>query len=373
MKLPKPPVATEALPTPPTRWQQDHDRCIDEVDQILDREVARLREKWDSISAADVDVLKLDLPEWIATQLTDGKRFRVSMCFWGFVAASGVPHGPGYDDMLNVAAALELLHMFALIHDDVMDESTSRRGRPSAHVEAAGWHQQADALGDTETFARNIAILAGDLAHTAADELIDTLPTPMRSLWYQLCLELILGQRADLTGTAAGRRNLSHAQEVAKLKSGRYTATRPLQLGALAAGASPEVLAALSKAGDDIGQAFAYRDDVLGVWGDPTETGKPAGDDLAEGKVTVIMALGHDRLSGMELQRLNRLGTAEMAADDVASIQQALLEAGVRDEVEEWIVNHLQAADQHLAAEVLHAPGIAGIKRVAHSIAWRHR
>lgn len=366
--MPLPPAPAVQSPPPGV------ERCLADVEEFLSDEFSRLKSAWRGYaSEVGLDAIPMDLPEWMSAQLRDGKRFRVSMAYWGFVAAGGVSGGAGYQTMVRAAAALELLHLFALIHDDVMDESASRRGRPSAHVEAHQWHRRAGAVGDPGAFARNLAILVGDLAHLAADSIADGLPSPMRSAWYELCLELIVGQRADLTGAAAGRRDLPHAREVARLKSGRYTVTRPLQLGALAAAGSPAALAALERAGDEIGQAFAYRDDILGVWGDPAQTGKPSGQDLSEGKATVILALAHGRLNGSEATRLRRLGTPEMCDDDVPVLQEALLRAGVRDEVEEMISRHMASAQAHLESGPLETDGVAGLRQAAQSAAWRQR
>ncbi|NLE98663.1 MAG: isopentenyl-diphosphate Delta-isomerase, partial [Propionibacterium sp.] len=225
--------------------------------------------------------------------------------------------------------------------------------------------------GDADTFGRNLAVLLGDLAHTRADALMDRLPRRFRDAWYELCIELIVGQRADLTSAAAGRRDLFHAKEVGRLKSGAYTVSRPLQLGALAAGASERAMTALLRAGRDIGQAFAYRDDILGVWGDVAVTGKPAGDDLAEGKATVILALAHEHLLGEDGDRLHRLGTEAMQDDDVAVLQRALLAAGIRDEVEELINRRMASAFRHLDSEHLEERGVAGLREAARVTAWR--
>src|SRR5665647_1670256 len=127
----------------------------------------------------------------------------------------------------------------------------------------------------------------------------------------QVCVELVAGQRADLTGAAAGRRDLAYAEHVARLKSGRYSIERPLELGALAAGAMPEVVDTLMRCGEHIGRAFALRDDYLGVWGDPDLTGKPAGDDLLEAKATVLLTLARERLTGHAAYLLARLGTSD--------------------------------------------------------------
>lgn len=350
--------------------------CVRHVGELLTSEFERLRGTWAlHTGEVGVDVLELDLPDWLDRAMhAGGKRFRVTMAYWGFVAAGGRPGGPGYETMVRAAAALETLHLFALIHDDIMDESTSRRGHPTAHEQAAAWHRANEvAVGDADTFGRNLAMLLGDLAHTMADAIIDRLPERLRLAWYDLCLELIVGQRADLTSAAAGVRDLHHAKEVARLKSGAYTVTRPLQLGALAAGASDGALTALLRAGRDIGQAFAYRDDILGVWGDPAVTGKPSGDDLAEGKATVIMALAHEHLLGEDGDRLHRLGTPSMRDDDVEVLQRSIVEAGVRDEVESLITRRMESAAAHLDSEHLTPAGVTGLQQAALDVAWRHQ
>ena len=183
----------------------DEAATVAAVDALVAAELADLTELWRTW-VPDVEVLAADLPEWLAALAAlGGKRFRPRLAHWAFVAAGGRV-GSAYDDMVRAAAALELLHLFALVHDDVMDESASRRGAPSAHVQAAAWHREAGADGDPEKFGRNLAILLGDLAHARATRLAASLPEPLRGTWHELCLELIAGQRADLTGAAAGRR-----------------------------------------------------------------------------------------------------------------------------------------------------------------------
>src|SRR5699024_656682 len=146
----------------------------------------------------------------------------------------------------------------------------------------------------------------------------------MRDYWYELNLELIVGQRADLTGAAARRTDLAHAEAVAALKSGAYTIERPLQLGALAASATPQQRDVLARFGWHLGRAFAWRDDVLGVWGDHAVTGKPSGDDLREGKSTLIWVLGTERLRGEAAEAMARVGTADARESDVPLLQRAL-------------------------------------------------
>ena len=323
----------------------------------------------------DVDILgRDDLPQLLAElSRAGGKRLRPVMTYLGWVAASGRRHGIGHPDVVRVGAALELLHLFALVHDDVMDESDSRRGHPTVHVRARELHRSVGATGAAQRFGESIAILLGDLAHAEADELAAELPAPMRRIWRELVVELVCGQRYDLTGSAAGRHDLPHARHVARSKSGAYTVERPLQLGAAAAGSSDEVARCLRTYGRALGEAFALRDDLLGIWGDPSRTGKPVGDDLLSAKPTVLLALARQRLTGPAAARLGRLTDGAASTDDVGLLLADLEEAGLRDEVEDLIDRHVDVACSALDADLLDPRGVAGLRRMAGEIAWRDR
>jgi geranylgeranyl diphosphate synthase, type I len=365
-----------ALPT--RRTSELNEQFLGRVDARLAEVVDELERVWTeelAPGATSVDILTdRDLPE-LLRGLTGvgGKRIRPSMCLWGWVVAGGHRRGSGFEDVLRVATALELLHIFALIHDDVMDESASRRGHPSVHTLAAQLHLHSGARGSAGRFGESIAVLVGDLAHAEADHLVTTLPAEMRRIWRVLVIELVRGQSRDLTGSAAGRRDLEHARQVAQMKSGCYTVWRPLQLGAAAAGADGATTTTLETYGAEVGEAFALRDDLLGVWGDPARTGKPAGDDLLSGKPTVILSLAHDLLHGTARQVLDRVGTAELSPADVVFLQDALRAGGVVDAVESRISAHVHAAVAALADAELDPEGVAGLTQMAHRIAWRDR
>lgn len=342
------------------------------VDAELAGQFDRLEQLWARFAgSASLDILPVDLPGW-ARRLSNGggKRIRIAMTWWGFVAAGGAQRPARLDAAVRVAAALELLHLFALVHDDVMDASQLRRGGPAAQIEAAGWHRAAAALGAADQFGVSIAVLLGDLLHTLADQLAYALPAGLRTRWYELCIELIAGQRTDLTGSAARRREPALAAQVAERKSGGYTILRPLQLGAAAAGADAACLAALERFGVHLGRAFAWRDDELGAWGDPTLSGKPAGDDLIGAKPTVIAALAAARLSPDWLTRLDALPTIA-AADEVAAVQAELERVGVRAEVEALIKAEADAALSVLETSDFDPDAVAGLQRAIEQIAWR--
>jgi geranylgeranyl diphosphate synthase type I len=379
------PAATSASP----RIARANERFLRRVDDRLADVVANLAQTWrhdlagndDAAAdgAAPLDILQdRDLPEMLRVlTVTGGKRIRPSMCYWGWVAAGGRVRdgaaGPSADQVVQVGAALELLHIFALIHDDVMDESASRRGQPSVHTLAAQLHLHSAARGNARRFGESIAVLVGDLAHAEADHMVTELPPAMRRLWRLLVIELVQGQSRDITGTAAGRRDLAHARQVARMKSGAYTVLRPLQLGAAAAGADDAVVRAITRYGREVGEAFALRDDLLGVWGNPERTGKPAGDDLLSGKPTVILSLADERLRDSDRILLAQVGTPELSPADVSHLQDSLQAAGVVDAVESRISGHVHAAIAELDAPGLSPDGVAGLTAMAYKIAWRDR
>lgn len=348
------------------------------VDRRLDAAIDRLEDDWATLGAGlPLDILPQDLPAWLRRLLRGGKRFRARMAYLGFTAVDaagrqGSAREAAPTALVDLAAALEALHLFGLVHDDVMDESDSRRGGPSAHRAAEAWHADAGALGGGARFGESLAVLLGDLAHTIADRLAAELPAPLREEWFALCIELIAGQRADLTGAAAARRDLEDAALVARLKSSRYTIERPLALGAQVAEAGPAHLAALEAWGEHAGRAFALRDDALGAWGDPEATGKPAGDDLLEAKPTAILALAAERLDGEAAAALDRLGTPRLREGDVALVAEALQHAGIRDEVEAMIADDVARADAALADAPLDPAGVAALGAAIRSIAWRN-
>ena len=348
------------------------------VDSLLTEVVSDLQHLWTTRLDGDgtaADILgDVDLPALIDRLIrTGGKRIRPVMAYLGWLTASGRSREIGHADVVRAGAALELLHLFALVHDDVMDESATRRGQPTVHAVAARLHAEQDAQGGARRFGESIAILVGDLAHAEADHLAAELPRPMRQIWRLLVVELVSGQRRDLTGTAAGRRDLGHARQVARMKSGGYTVTRPLLLGAAAAQAPGVVHDRLDRYGRELGEAFALRDDLLGIWGDPERTGKPAGDDLLSGKPTVIMSLAEQRVRPAARATFAKVGTSGLGADDVELLQAELTECGVVAEVEELISNHVRTALDALDERALDPDGVTQLTRMAHQIAWRDR
>jgi geranylgeranyl diphosphate synthase type I len=224
--------------------------------------------------------------------LGGGKRLRPAFAYWGYRGAGGADS----EQVVATVAALELVQACALIHDDVVDGADTRRGEPAVNHPFAARHPAAGWGGDPERFGTAAAILLGDLCLVWSDELLRTggmAPAKVaaaRPVFDEMRTEVTVGQYLDVLAQASGDTTLERAGVVARLKSAKYTVERPLQLGAALAGAPGEITSAYSRYGLPLGEAFQLRDDVLGVFGDPARTGKPAGGDLREGKRTYLVA-----------------------------------------------------------------------------------
>jgi geranylgeranyl diphosphate synthase, type I len=267
-----------------------------------------------------------------------GKRLRPAFCHLGWLAAGGSPLAPS---PLDAGVAIELLHAFALLHDDVMDGSATRRGAPAAHTVFTGRHAASGWRGEARRFGEGVAILVGDLAHVLADRSLGPVPPAAIDVWNELRVELTYGQCLDILTTANGGVTRSRARRIACYKSGRYTVLRPLQLGAALPGPrrglTPGLAARLDRYGEQLGEAFQLRDDVLGAFGDERVTGKPAGDDLREGKPTLLLAMARERATHAEAVVLERAGSPDFTIGDVGQLQRVLVETGALDHVERLI------------------------------------
>lgn len=275
-----------------------------------------------------------------------GKRLRPVLLLVGHELAGGDPA-----DVTGAAVAVEMLHTCALLHDDVIDDADTRRGHPTTHVTFAADHARTSGAGDPDHYGAAIAILLGDLAFVHADEALLACDVPAARLlaglrtFVQLREEVMAGQVLDVHAAATRATDTDLALRVATLKSGRYSVTRPLQLGAVLGGASEELLAALERVGEPLGRAFQLRDDVLGVFGDDEATGKSASGDLAEGKRTLLIAEAWARLDDDGRARLaDRLGAADLTAAEAADLRRRLQDCGARTAVEDRIAAEVDAA-----------------------------
>lgn len=249
--------------------------------------------------------------------------------------AAGGGSTPG---LIDAAAAVEMLHVSALLHDDVVDGAATRRGVVTAHVREATRHRESSWAGEARRHGEGVAILAGDLASAFADELISTAGAPTLAHWRAMKSEVALGQVIDHVATARRVRDAVESLRVIHLKTSMYTVVRPLLMGA--SETDPEratfLVPVLEAYGAGIGEAFQLRDDVLGAFGDSGATGKPVGDDLREGKPTWLLAEACAAASDAQRAVLDTVG-GDVDQDDVARIQDVIVELGVLDRAEERI------------------------------------
>lgn len=318
--MPSAPVAPESLA-----------RIAQRVDVRIDR---LLRHEVDRWSALDADLFE---PVEAIRELVmaGGKRLRPAFCQWAYVAGGGDPSDPL---VVDAGAALELLHTFALIHDDIMDGSSMRRGMHSVHRNFEARHALGDWRGEGRRFGEGVAILVGDLAFVYADLLLADAPRPALDVFTELRLEVNIGQYLDLLGTVRGDVDVDQARRICLYKSGKYTIERPLHLGAALAGRLGELGPALSAYGVPLGEAFQLRDDLLGAFGDAGVTGKPVGEDLREGKPTALYAFAAGAADGAAAKLLaDRFGAPDLTQAEVGELQAIFESTGARRQVETCI------------------------------------
>ncbi|MGH3906683.1 MAG: polyprenyl synthetase family protein [Pseudonocardiaceae bacterium] len=308
--------------------------------------------------------------------LRGGKRLRPTFAWWGWRGAGGSPDGPEARSVLRAVSSLELIHACALMHDDLMDDSTTRRGTPTVHVDFAARHRAAGWLGTSERFGSAAAILLGDVALAWADDMLrgaglgpDQLHRA-HGVWQAMRTELLAGQYLDMLTQACGDEAPEAALRIDRYKTAAYTVERPLHLGAAIGGADPALMDAFRHFGADLGVAFQLRDDLLGMFGDPEVTGKPAGDDLREGKRTLLLAYGlrtadeHRRTAAATLLR-GAIGDPHVAQNTVAAVRELLVELGAVAEVEHQITELTDSALATLHAAELAEPARTRLTELA--------
>jgi geranylgeranyl diphosphate synthase, type I len=316
--------------------------CVDlagRVDAELVRFVAAEREAM-SRQGPGAEAVFEELERILAA---GGKRLRPVFCCLGHRAA-----GRDVDDRcIRAAAALELLHTFAIVHDDVMDRSRTRRGAAASWVHLEEMHRHAGWVGDPAGYGLAAAILAGDMALVLADRAllrsgfaVDRLSLALHR-YDRMRVDVVAGQFLDVLAAHRGAADEAEARRIAVLKSGGYTVEAPVQMGAILGGAPDEVLACLSRYGVALGEAFQLRDDVLGVFGDPAVTGKDRDSDLREGKRTVLLAKAAAAATG-EGRRLlaERVGRPDVTDEEVEQARGLLESTGALDATLE-LIDHL--------------------------------
>lgn len=354
-----PPRTRNAVPVPPSLA-----RVAELVEVRLTEVIDAEHERWTALTpdlAEPLDALR-------RLVMAGGKRLRPAFCYWGFIGAGGDP-----DDsvVIDAGAAFEFLQAFALVHDDVMDGSSTRRGFRTAHLAFADRHLAEVWRGEQRRFGEGVAILIGDMAHVYADLLLRSASPAVLEVWDELRIELNVGQYLDILGTARGDTDPVAARRIARYKSGKYTIERPLHIGAAVAGRYPELQGQLSAYGDPLGEAFQLRDDILGAFGESTMTGKPVGDDLREGKPTPLLASASREAEGTQRDVLDRIGRPDLSDAEVSDIQDVLRDTGAVDVIEADIARLTESALTAIAVADITEEARAALVDLAHFVAWR--
>jgi geranylgeranyl diphosphate synthase type I len=328
--------------------------------------------------------------------LAGGKRFRALFCYWGWQSVRSLvdPLDPlptddrsaEFEAVILASTALEFFHAAALVHDDLMDNSDTRRGLPSVHRRFESLHSKAGWSGRSARFGRSGGLLLGDLLLGWSDELLDSglgllgkpaVAKAARAEFGRMRTEVTVGQYLDVLEEAAWGEHseteqLSRAHRVIVYKSAKYSIESPLALGAALGGATLPQLESLRAFGLPLGVAYQLRDDLLGVFGDPEQTGKPAGDDLREGKRTVLVALARTRLSGGARRALDELlGDPELDSQQISMLQSTIRESGAVEQVERIIERNVALAQDAVADAPLTRAAREQLSRLAERVTQR--
>ncbi|OBK72233.1 bifunctional (2E,6E)-farnesyl/geranyl diphosphate synthase [Mycobacterium sp. 1274761.0] len=312
--------------------------------------------------------------------LRGGKRLRPAFAYWGWRAVADRADEPVDPATLRLFASLELLHACALVHDDVIDGSATRRGLPTIHRIFAQKHREQNWSGSAEQFGLSAAILLGDLALAWADDIVATADLPadaaarVQRVWADIRTEVLGGQYLDIVAESSGATTVASAMTVNTYKTASYTVTRPLQIGVAAAADRPDVHAIFHDVGNDLGVAFQLRDDVLGVFGDPAVTGKPSGDDLRSGKRTVLLAEAIELADKTDQQAAVRLRSSigtELSDPQVRELCQIIESVGALAAVEEHIDLLTTRSLEAIDAAPINPQAKAGLAALARAAANR--
>ncbi|WP_104092368.1 polyprenyl synthetase family protein [Arthrobacter sp. GMC3] len=313
----------------------DHSIALEQeafVAAVADQLNAFLSEKRTLMASISADTLVL--VDSIKSLATGGKRMRALLCYWGWRGAGGAPDAP---EVVIAGAALELFQAAALIHDDIIDRSDTRRGGPSVHRVFSNLHTERRWALDEERFGHAAAILTGDLCLSFSEEMFAAIGADAgsraRAVFNLMRTEVMAGQYLDILEEVSGPSKphstaVSRASAIIRYKSAKYSSEHPLVLGGALAGGSSELLEGYSAFALPLGEAFQLRDDVLGVFGDPAQTGKPAGDDLREGKRTVLVGLTIDSASDEDREFVDtHLGRQDLSEEQIAKLCAVMVES----------------------------------------------
>ncbi|UTM46850.1 polyprenyl synthetase family protein [Glutamicibacter mysorens] len=345
-----------------------------DVAQLLEEFLAAKSDEVGQITSSAIEIVNA-----ITLLTRGGKRLRALFAFWGYLGAGGQPEDR---DIVRLGAALELFQGAALIHDDIIDNSDTRRGQPSVHKRFEAQHLQLGLSGSASSYGTASAILAGDLCLSLSEEVfsgITSLTPRARTIFNQMRTQVMAGQYLDVLEESAGpaydpKEAVKRARTIVRFKSAKYSTENPFLLGGALAGASEVLLNHYSEFALPLGEAFQLRDDVLGVFGDPEITGKPTGGDLLEGKRTELIAHAL-LLSTPEEQDFiqGRLGAADLSQEEVARLSNILRDSGALAATEQSISELTTQSDLALEALQVSPLALAGMQQLSDAVTKRSK
>ncbi|MDQ4149933.1 MAG: polyprenyl synthetase family protein [Actinomycetota bacterium] len=288
-----------------------------------------------------------------------GRRIRPLLCCLGYAAVGG-EGGPEDGRIIKAAASLELLHTFALVHDDVMDDGSKRRGQATTHRRAAE-ERKSGGYPDAERYGISVAVLTGNLALVISDTLIAesgfdpaailSAATPLGNMR----MDAVAGQYLDLKHSGAASADEEIAATIGRLKTSSYSISGPLQIGATLGGGTDRAKQTLGDFAEPLGDAFQLADDLIGLLGDPDRTGKDSENDLRQGRPTSLIVRAMGLAAGEDRETIKRVwGNPESSEDDVAALRDAVARSGAPASITASIRQLVSEAKMALAGGAKH-------------------
>ncbi|MET7700495.1 polyprenyl synthetase family protein [Streptomyces sp. NPDC005485] len=335
------------------------------VDEVLCSFVAAEADQF-----ADIDPALVPVARQVEHAVAGGKRLRAAFCYWGWRAAGQ----PDSDALVRAAASMELVHAAAIVHDDLIDDSALRHGRPTAHVALRGALRHRPRATNA---ARSLAMLVGDLLMSLAGQLFTTSGLPAaylgraRPLWAALARELIAGECLEILHTGAAP-DTSASLKVIRYKTAKYTVEQPLLIGGALAGAGGRLREGYSAYGLPLGEAFQLRDDLLGLFGDPEHTGKANLDDLRGHRPTALLAETWRLADDKDREQLRTLLGRRLDGNGLEAVRALMRRLNAPERIEAMITTRVDEATQCLHGLAVPAHATAALTTLAQSAAIRH-
>jgi geranylgeranyl diphosphate synthase type I len=362
------------------------ENVLSQVQVNLDNFCSKQRSDFEAISSDLVPVV-----DYTHSLLQGGKRFRALFCYWAWRASLSESSYHQSEQEINeseqaiagIAASLEMFHAAALVHDDLLDQSDTRRGAPAIHKRFESLHKEKQWAGAPERFGVAGSVLVGDLMLGWSSEIFGNalLHSPNREIesacrdeFSLMRVEVMAGQYLDVleenaATTRSVKEGVGRAEKVILYKTAKYSIEAPLRIGAAFAGADQSTLNEFTKFGIPLGIAFQLRDDILGVFGDPSVTGKPAGDDLREGKRTVLVALTREALTEQSPSMADSfeelLTSRELDSQQIAFMQKLIQESGALAKTERMITELADRSLDSLESSSLEETAKSALKSLA--------